>query len=92
MGGPGSGGYKNAPGDTETHSAWDILPQDSDSGQVSHDTASPTVHPCCLAIMTVVLIVNILEIGPGTMQVLCSRNGTAHVSPASSLAHMRAIP
>ena len=35
MGGPGSGGYKNAPGDTETHSAWDILPQDSDSGQVS---------------------------------------------------------
>ncbi|KIW54885.1 hypothetical protein PV05_07216 [Exophiala xenobiotica] len=28
MGGPGSGGYKNKPGDTETHSAWDIIPQD----------------------------------------------------------------
>lgn len=34
MGGPGSGGYKNSPGDTETHSAWDIILQDPESGQV----------------------------------------------------------
>ena len=32
MGGPGSGGYKNSPGDTETHSAWDIIAQDPESG------------------------------------------------------------
>lgn len=38
MGGPGSGGYKNAPGDVETHSAWEIIPQDPDSGQVSSNT------------------------------------------------------
>ena len=35
MGGPGSGGYKNKPGDTETHSAWDIIPQDPDGTQVN---------------------------------------------------------
>lgn len=35
MGGPGSGGYKSAPGDTETHSAWTIIAQDPESGQVS---------------------------------------------------------
>ena len=35
MGGPGSGGYKSAPGDTETHSAWTIIAQDLESGQVS---------------------------------------------------------
>ncbi|OAL39034.1 hypothetical protein AYO20_01785 [Fonsecaea nubica] len=33
MGGPGSGGYKNKPGDTETHSAWDIIPQDPEGTQ-----------------------------------------------------------
>lgn len=36
MGGPGSGGFKNSPGDTETHSAWDIIAQDPDSGQVRY--------------------------------------------------------
>ena len=35
MGGPGSGGYKNSPGDTETHAAWDIIQPESDSTQVS---------------------------------------------------------
>lgn len=25
MGGAGSGGYKNSPGDVETHSAWDLI-------------------------------------------------------------------
>ena len=29
-----SGGYKNKPGDTETHSAWDIIPQDPEGNQV----------------------------------------------------------
>ncbi|EXJ90048.1 hypothetical protein A1O3_03116 [Capronia epimyces CBS 606.96] len=33
MGGPGSGGYKNKPGDTETHSAWEIIPQDPEGTQ-----------------------------------------------------------
>ncbi|RMZ89467.1 hypothetical protein DV736_g3300, partial [Chaetothyriales sp. CBS 134916] len=33
MGGPGSGGYKTAPGDVETHSAWDIIAADPDSTQ-----------------------------------------------------------
>lgn len=42
MGGPGSGGYKNKPGDTETHSAWDIIPQDPDGSQVN------VVAPCVL--------------------------------------------
>lgn len=37
MGGPGSGGYKNAPGDVETHSAWEIIAQDPDSQQASSD-------------------------------------------------------
>ncbi|KIV97657.1 hypothetical protein PV10_01376 [Exophiala mesophila] len=35
MGGPGSGGYKNKPGDTETHSAWDIIPQDPGAPQIN---------------------------------------------------------
>lgn len=35
MGGPGSGGYKTSPGDVETHSAWDIITADPESGQVS---------------------------------------------------------
>ncbi len=35
MGGPGSGGYKTAPGDVETHSAWEIIVQDPESTQVS---------------------------------------------------------
>jgi hypothetical protein len=34
MGGPGSGGYKNAPGDTETHAAWDVVEQGDGSTQV----------------------------------------------------------
>jgi hypothetical protein len=40
MGGPGSGGYKTAPGDVETHSAWEIIVQDPDSSQVSHTVES----------------------------------------------------
>lgn len=34
MGGPGSGGYKLAPGDTETHSAWDVLEHEDGNMQV----------------------------------------------------------
>jgi hypothetical protein len=34
MGGPGSGGFKNAPGDTETHSAWDVIEQEDGNTQV----------------------------------------------------------
>jgi len=34
MGGPGSGGFKNAPGDTETHAAWDVLEQEDGNTQV----------------------------------------------------------
>lgn len=34
MGGPGSGGYKNAPGDIDTHSAWEIVQADPESTQV----------------------------------------------------------
>ena len=34
MGGPGSGGFKNAPGDTETHDAWDVIEQEDGNTQV----------------------------------------------------------
>jgi hypothetical protein len=34
MGGPGSGGYKNAPGDTETHAAWEVTGQEDGNTQV----------------------------------------------------------
>jgi hypothetical protein len=34
MGGPGSGGFKNAPGDTETHGAWDVIEQEDGNTQV----------------------------------------------------------
>ena len=34
MGGPGSGGFKNAPGDTETHAAWDVIEQEDGNTQV----------------------------------------------------------
>lgn len=34
MGGPGSGGFKNAPGDTETHSAWDVIEHEDGNTQV----------------------------------------------------------
>lgn len=34
MGGPGSGGYKNAPGDTETHAAWEVIGQEDGNTQV----------------------------------------------------------
>ena len=35
MGGPGSGGYKNAPGDVDTHAAWEIIAVDDDTQHVS---------------------------------------------------------
>jgi hypothetical protein len=34
MGGPGSGGFKSAPGDTETHAAWDVIEQEDGNTQV----------------------------------------------------------
>lgn len=43
MGGPGSGGYKNSPGDTETHAAWEIVQQDPGSTQV-RSIASITIN------------------------------------------------
>lgn len=34
MGGPGSGGFKNAPGDIETHAAWDVIQLEDGNNQV----------------------------------------------------------
>ncbi|KAL9116214.1 MAG: hypothetical protein Q9227_000585 [Pyrenula ochraceoflavens] len=33
MGGPGSGGYKNSPGDVDVHEAWELLDMDPSSNQ-----------------------------------------------------------
>jgi hypothetical protein len=42
MGGPGSGGFKNAPGDTETHAAWDVIELEDGNTQVR--AVSPKVE------------------------------------------------
>lgn len=102
MGGPGSGGYKTSPGDTETHSAWDIIAQDPDSGQVcltftmmphsnrSNITATmDTNAPKCERSQA---NHEVLEIGPSTMQVLYSGDGAAYVSPKGSPPDLRTIP
>ena len=45
MGGPGSGGFKNAPGDTETHAAWDVIEQEDGNTQVR--AILPRVQEVC---------------------------------------------
>lgn len=84
MGGPGSGGYKNKPGDTETHSAWDIIPQDPDGTQVNVVIHYPRSKKSPLT--------GALETRPGTMQVLWEGDGPAHLAAAGASAELPTIP
>lgn len=81
MGGPGSGGYKSAPGDTETHAAWDIIQPESDSTQVSSQFAVKRRSANIF-----------LEAGTSKMQVLFKRDGSAYVPSAIAPAAMSTIP
>lgn len=38
MGGPGSGGFKNSPGDVDVHDAWEVLEADPNNAQVMTTT------------------------------------------------------
>lgn len=85
MGGPGSGGYKNKPGDTETHSAWDIIPQDPDGTQVN-----VVVHYALVKKHS--HLTTAVETRPGTMQVLWKGDGAAHLASAGASAELPTIP
>jgi hypothetical protein len=43
MGGAGSGGYKNSPGDVETHAAWTLIEPIAGTAQVMPSTC---LLPC----------------------------------------------
>jgi hypothetical protein len=60
MGGAGSGGYKNSPGDVETHSAWDLIDPIPGTAQVQ--------TPALLIIFQHLVIIT--EIASSKMQVL----------------------
>jgi hypothetical protein len=83
MGGVGSGGYKNSPGDVETHSAWNLI--DPLPG-------TPQVQTTSRLFMLVQHSVLVTETTPSTMQVLQQGDGSAHLPSESPSAHMQSIP
>lgn len=83
MGGVGSGGYKNSPGDVETHSAWTLIEPIPGTAQV--------MKPIYLLAMSQ-HSVNITETAPSTMQALQQGDGSAHIPSKSSPLHMSSVP
>jgi hypothetical protein len=84
MGGAGSGGYKNSPGDVETHAAWTLIEPIAGTAQVMLSLSLSL----CMSQGSVMTI----EIAPSAMQVLQQGDGSAYIPSKSPSLHLSSLP